>query len=590
MGAARSVASAVTEGARSLRELAGEAAEQLPRLVRLERVTRETRISLGLLLDEQAERAPDDTFFLFEARGYSYAAASRRIDNVVRGLLSVGVRQGEHIGVLMRTRPSALALVAALSRIGAVAVLLRPDGELARECELGQVGRIVTDPDHAPAIVAATELPVLVLGGGGAPRELVSGVLDMERIDPDAVHVPGWYVANPGRAEDLAFVLFTGSGARTRANRITNRRWSLSAFGTASAAALTPGDTVYGITPIHHPSGLLTGIGGAVAGGARLALAPRFDPATFWEEVRRYGVTVVTYTWAMAGELVAAPPDPAERHHPIRLFVGSGMPAGLWRRVRERFAPAHVLEFYASTEGEAVLGNLADEKVGAKGWPIPGSARVALARYEPVSGRLVEGPDGFVQRAGPGEIGMLLAEVDRERGALFTSPLRGVFATGDAWLKTGDLFRCDDDGDFWLVDSATGVVHTDDGVVFSVPIVTALEQLPGVALAVAYGLPTDEGREVAVGAVTLRRGGRLAADDLGAVLESLPPGQRPGLVRVVGEIPLTTWYRPRTEPLRRQGVPKPSRNRPVFVRDGDRYVPLDEDARAALRSRIAAAG
>ena len=51
---------------------------------------------------------------------------------------------------------------------------------------------------------------------------------------------PAWYRPNPGLAGDLAFVLFTGEGARTHVNRITNGRWSLSAFGTASSAALSP--------------------------------------------------------------------------------------------------------------------------------------------------------------------------------------------------------------------------------------------------------------------------------------------------------------------------------------------------------------
>ena len=48
-----------------------------------------------------------------------------------------------------------------------------------------------------------------------------------------------WYRPNPGRASDLAFVLFTGEGERTRANRVTNGRWALSAFATASAAGLS---------------------------------------------------------------------------------------------------------------------------------------------------------------------------------------------------------------------------------------------------------------------------------------------------------------------------------------------------------------
>src|SRR5690606_30124725 len=118
---------------------------------------------------------------------------------------------------------------------------------------------------------------------------------------------------------------------------------------------------------IYHPSGLLMSVGGTIAGGSRLALARSFDPATFWEEVRRYGVTVASYTWTMLREIADAPPDPGERHHPVRLFIGAGMPRGLWRRVTKRFASARVLEFYASTEGEAILVNLSGEKPGAKG-------------------------------------------------------------------------------------------------------------------------------------------------------------------------------------------------------------------------------
>jgi len=47
---------------------------------------------------------------------------------VVRGLISI-VRQGKHVGVLMASRPTALALVVAISRLGAISVLLRP-GEI----------------------------------------------------------------------------------------------------------------------------------------------------------------------------------------------------------------------------------------------------------------------------------------------------------------------------------------------------------------------------------------------------------------------------------------------------------------------------
>ena len=235
----------------------------------------------------------------------------------------------------------------------------------------------------------------------------------MERIDPDRVELPAWYRPNPGRASDLAFILFTGEGERTRANRVTNGRWALSAFATASAAALSDDDTIYAVTPIYHPSGLLMSMGGAIAGGSRLALARDFDPTTFWAEVRRYGITVASYTWTMLREIADAPPDPGERHNPLRLFIGAGMPRGLWRRIDRRFAPARVLEFYAPTEGEAILVNLSGRKPGCKGKPLPGSAEVRLAAYDIGEGRLRERADGFAVECGPGEVGMLLT---RKRG------------------------------------------------------------------------------------------------------------------------------------------------------------------------------
>jgi putative long chain acyl-CoA synthase len=578
-GVARSVARAVGRGGRTVRAVADEAVELLPRLVRFERVKSDTPISLGLLLDEQAAAAPDAGFFLFQGRGHSYGDAKHRIDSIVRGLVSVGVRQGEHVGVLMGTRPTALALVAALSRLGAVAVLLRPDGALERELELGQVRRVVTDPEHAASAVAVADVPVYVLGGVGAEgsRDLPAGITDMEQIDPAAVALPGWYRPNPGRAEDLAFVLFTGHGDRTRVNRITNRRWSLSAVGTAAAARLSRSDTVYSVTPIHHPSGLLVAIGGAVAGGARLALTRTFDPDTFWDEVRRFGATVVAYTWTLCRALVEAPPSPAERHHPVRLFVGSGMPSGVWRRVLDRFAPAGVLEFYAATEGEAVLGNVAGGKIGAKGRPIPGSAPVAVARYDLTAGRLVEGSDGFAQRCGPDEVGMLLARVDRSRGVVAGSPLRGVFAPGDAWVATGDLFRVDEDGDYWLADHLSAVVHTAAGPVPTVPVEDAFGRCAAIDLPVVYGIrPAAGAPEVLVMAVQVRQGHDLGAEDLTAVARDLAPTARPDLVHVVDGIPLTTWFRPRKVPLRVAGLDGIVLDRPAWRWDAtaEGYVPL----------------
>jgi putative long chain acyl-CoA synthase len=426
----------------------------------------------------------------------------------------------------------------------------------------------------------------LVLGGGesrdlDAPEH--ADVIDMEKIDPDVVDLPGWYRPNPGLARDLAFVAFSSVARNFVARQITNYRWSLSAFGTASAANLGRSDTVYCLTPLHHQSGLLVSLGGAVVAGARIALSRELRPDRFLHEIRQYGVTVVSYTWAMLREVIDDPSFSLTGSHPVRLFIGSGMPAGLWKRVEEVFAPAHIVEFFATTDGQAVLANVSGAKVGSKGRPLPGGGDVALAAYDAEDDLILEDERGFVRKADTDEVGVLLAH---PRGPVdpTASVKRGVFAAADTWVSTEYLFRRDADGDYWLVDNRGAVIHTERGPVYAMPISDAVGRLGAVDLAVTYGVEAG-GHQVAVTALALRPGGSIPSADLSEAFADLPVGHPPDIVHVVPDMKLSASYRPLLSPLRAAGIPKPSRNAWYLDPDTNRYRRLT----VAVRTEIAGA-
>jgi putative long chain acyl-CoA synthase len=454
--------------------------------------------------------------------------------------------------------------------LGGTAVLLRPDGDIDVEAKLGGISWLVSDPEHAREARVMTGVTWAVLGGGAGARDLPSHVIDMERIDPDDVVVPSWYQANPRRATDVAFVLFAGGRQDTKAMAITNRRWALSALSTASAAAMRPSDTVYSVTPMYHSSALLMAVGGAIAAGARFALASGTDRNTFWEEVRRYGATHVTYTWTSLREVAEGPQHPGERHHPIRLFIGSGMPRNLWERVAERFAPASVLEFYASAEGEAILANVAGLKIGSMGRALPGTAEVRVAAFDVDHRRIITGPDGLGRECAVGEAGLLVARVDPAH--VSGIPLRSVFARDDAWQSTEALFTRDKDGDLWLVDRVDSLILTSNGPVSPGSVRNALSSVPAVDLAVAYGVPVD-GRDVVIGAVTLLPGAELELADLESAMRGLAPANRPAYVQVLRDISVTTWARPQWHSLRERGLPGPDDAQAVWrlAPDGEFY-------------------
>ncbi len=588
IGVGRAVLTSARRAGNIARNVAREAPAQLPRLARIQQLDPTTRISLAQLLDEQARRAPDNVVFLFGDRAHRHWDVKERVDNVVKGLVHIGVRHGDRVGVLMGTRPSAFTLVAALSRVGATAVLLRPDGDVPREASLADANWVISDPEHVDVSDSVDGVRWAVLGAGSADavewRAAHPDAFDMEAIAIDDVELPAWFRPNPHRAGDVAFVLFTGEGRSTKALRITNRRWALSALGTASAASLHPGDTVYSVTPFYHSSSLLMSVGGAVAGGARFAMASRDDPDTFWEEVRRYGATHVSYTWASLLPVVEAPPNPNEQYHPIRMFIGSGMPRNLWKRVNQRFPTAKVVEFYASAQGEAILANLSGRATGSMGRPLPGTPEVRVAAVDLARRRLDLGPDGLGRECAPDEVGLLLV---RASDSADDTPglLHGVFAGDDAWRSTDDLFLRDDNGDLWLAGAVAEIVDTADGQVIPAGARFALSSVPALDLIVVYGVPVDadedaddarEQTNVLVAAVTVRDGADLDASDLNKALGRLPAAQRPAYVQAVSSIPLTTWHRPLWRPLQAKGIPRPGRTRRVWRLDPDtgRYSPV----------------
>ena len=200
--------------------------------------------------------------------------------------------------------------------------------------------------------------------------------------------------------------------------------------------------------------------------------------------------------------------------------------------------------------------------------------------------------NGSARRVPTNEVGVLLVRVS-PNDPLSAAPLRGVFTPDDAWALTGDLFRCDDDGDYWRVDGLGDVILTAHGPVYTTPIRDALGELPAVDLAVAYGIaprgpaeqaPRGPAEQVAVAAITLREGRETSAEDIAAALAVLPRRLRPTVVRVVDRIPVTTWFRPMTGPLKKEGIPEPGEGTQVWylARTGDNYRPLTATARRRL--------
>ncbi len=519
---------------------------QEPRLRRLAEIGPDTIVNPSAALSEAHARDPEGTFFLWRGRAFSYAAADTRVTNVTKGLFAQGVRPNQRVGVLMASRPSFLTMVTALARLGAVAVLAPPSSSpasLRAAFEREEVRFLAADAEHMQLAEAVTNAPVLVLGSG-TRSALGARTVDLETVDPEPIKIPSTIPLGRSRAADLAMVLLRPDAAGAlRSAPIDNHRWALSALGAAAACTLKPEDTVYSCIPLHHPSGILLGVGSALAGGARFALGEPFDAEQFLAETRRYGATVAFYAGDMLRPLLHREPSAADRSLPLRLVAGSGMSADLVEKLQERFG-VRSLEFYASTSQRLVMANVKAQKPGALGQPLPGSAPIAVVKIDVENGALLRDTDGCLVRCDADEPGVLLSMVAPDESA--QGVLRDVWRPGDAYRATGDIVRVDRDGDAWLVDHIAGFVRTDDGMVSTRAVEAALYQLPELQRVAAFQLE-HEGSVVVAAVVVASQ--PVPAERLVEALARLSRQEQPHAIYQIDELPLSEGFRPRRELL-----------------------------------------
>ena len=323
-------------------------------------------------------------------------------------------------------------------------------------------------------------------------------------------------------------------------SRITNRRWAhVGVRHRLVGGAVSAADTVYSVTPLYHPSGLMTSIGGAIAGGARLAMASRVRRrTTFWDEVRRYGVTVASYTWTLLHEhrrgarrsrASATIRCGCSSARGCRAGCGGGWSGASrrpgWSSSTPRPRPGRSWSTCAAPSPGRWAGRCrAAPRCGSPPTTSrPGSSMLERGRVRAaLRGR--RGRDAARRASSPSE------PLEHHAAARACSP------RDDAWLSTGDLFRRDADGDYWRRRRRRRRdPHRRRARCSPRRSAMRSSDMPAVDLAVAYGVArTGDGPSSRWPRSTLRP--EHAADraaSCGHALRRAARAQRPAVVQVV---------------------------------------------------------
>jgi fatty-acyl-CoA synthase len=552
-------------------------------------------------LEEKARAHPDRTFILYEERRLTYGDANTAANRVAHAMREAGLATGDVAALLMENRPEFIVTWAGLAKLGVTTALLNTHlrGALLRQAlETTGARHVIVGSECVDALVDAGSAAVegrevyLSADASGAPatptglRDLAPLLARASPQNPD----PAVRAALRG-GDDLFHIFTSGTTGLPKAARLSHMRFLGVGDGMSAVAGYGPDDVIACVLPLFHGAGGMVVVSCALAQGATIFLRRRFSARQFWDDARRYGVTGCQYVGEMCRYLVALPPTPGDRDHPIRVVMGAGLTPAVWRAFVERFGVERILEGWSSTEANTSLINV-DNKIGSCGRiPFKERHNGRLIRYDvatdshprDAAGRYVECPAGEV-----GEfIGMVPNLPDSGAGRFegYTSAaeterklLRDVFQPGDVWYRSGDLLWHDEDDYFYFVDRIGDTFRWKSENVSTQEVAEVLSEFPGVEIANVYGVavPGAEGR-AGMAALVLRAG---AAFDGRAFFEfttsRLPPYAVPLFVRLVPEPDVTSTFKLRKVRLQEEGY-DPTRVRdPLYACDEATrtYLPL----------------
>jgi fatty-acyl-CoA synthase len=562
-------------------------------------------VTLPILINRLARQFDAAPALVSVEATLSYRDLANRCNQYARWGLARGFEAGDTVGLLMTNCTEYLAIWLGLTRIGVVVALINNNlagDALVHSIEIAAPRALIVGSDIAARLAAVRERlqgGIACLAYGRDTRDFAPLGRELDRIATDELSESE--CAAPLLDGTALYIYTSGTTGLPKAAKISHHRVMQWSHWFAGLMDTGPGDRMFNCLPLYHSVGGVVACGATLVGGGAVVIRGRFSAADFWRDVRDERCTLFQYIGELCRYLLNAPQQAVETAHSLRLACGNGLRPEIWEQFQSRFRIPRILEYYASTEGNFSLYNC-EGQPGAIGRIPPFLAHrlpVALLRFDVASGEPSRNGAGFCERCRPDEVGEAVglipgaAEELAGRFEGYTDPaasarkvLRNVFKNGDAWYRTGDLMRRDEQGFYYFVDRVGETYRWKGENVSTAEVLAALTASRGVLDGVVYGVtvPGADGRG-GMAALAVAEEFDLAAFRADVALR-VPEYARPIFLRLLRSVDVTGTFKPRKQELMQQGFDPAGIEDPLYFDDPriQAYVPLD----AALFAAIAA--
>lgn len=469
-------------------------------------------------LAENAARHPERVAIYFGERTFTYREVEQAAARCRGGLAASGVKPGDRVALLMSDSPEMIFAFLGIMGLGAIAVpcsTLLPSEGLGYVFKDSEAGMVIVSPEHLQQATAA----------GAA-----SVVLCRELLKADPMPIGSFERDTP------CLVLYT-SGSTGQPKGAVHRHghmpWTIESVA-RKVYGLRPDDRLFSAPRLFFAYGLGNSLSIPLGGGAAtILLGERPTPALIAEVFRKYRPTIffgVPTIFRMLLEY--ARQGNALDTSSLRFSASAGevLPIATWNEWKA-LTGTEILETIGTTELlHAFIHNYPQRNR-------PGSSGEVLDGYEC---RLIDDSGSHVEGAGRGHLHV------RGGSAIpfyLNKPEKTAETIRDGWVRTGDVYRRDEDGFYWFEGRSDDLFKCSGMWVSPGEVEDAVARHPAVMEAAVIAEADENGATIPAAYVMLRPGsspGAALENDIKAeAAKTLPRFKQPKRIHFMDQLPRT---------------------------------------------------
>ncbi len=547
---------------------------------------------LYYFLQESARKYPDRACTIFKGAAISFKEMDAITDHVAAGLVDLGVKKGDRVGIFMPNTPQFIMAYFGILKAGGVVVATNPlytPPEIAQQVSDAGVEIMFVMTNFYKTIKAAqpnTKLRKLIVTNlKEALPPVMSLLFTVAREKKSGFRIEGgladgdiWlkdliasHKSSPRPNVDVGpndTALFQYSGGTTGtskgavalhrnavANTLQLKAWFVNMVEGQERLLMA--------IPLFHVYGMVAGMLNAIALGASMIVIPNArDIPDVLENIDRYQPSIFPGVPTLYNAINNHPDVKAGKINlrSIKACISGSAP--LLRETKERFeelSGGKVFEGYGLSEAPTATHCnplLGVNKTGSIGLPLPD-----------VDCKVISLDDGETEMP-LGEIGELAIYGPQVMKGYHNMPTETAnslrqLKDGKTWLFTGDIVRMDEDGYFYIVDRKKELIKPGGYQVWPREVEEAIAAYPKVMEVGVAGIPDPYRGETVKAWIVLKPGQTATADEIKAFCkERLAPYKVPTHYEFRKELPKTTVGKILRRELVRQHKEAPAEEKP----------------------------